>query len=1096
MKKNVPENRRRHIVPLLKCLLIMKMIILLTLFTAYQLHAEVLGQKVSVHAEQTEIKNVLSVIERKTNVRFLYNYNLLYALNRKVDFTVNDLNFKAALDKLLENTGLTYRVLDNNLVVILAADEEAAYKPASITGTVTGENAQPLPGVAIKVKGTNNGVFTDNNGVFKITAADDAVLVVSYVGYDDKEVPVSGQSNLIIQLSLSTKLLDQVVVVGYGSQRKKDLTGSVAVVSAADIANRPIVNVGEALQGKATGVQVVSNSGKPGAGLTIRVRGSSSISAGNDPLYVVDGIPMTDISSYTPNDIESISILKDAASASIYGTRAANGVVVITTKKGVAGRSKIDFSMYYGTSSTTKKLPVLNGKQYQDYANKVLGPGTITDSMVQANDINWPDEVFRHGNQVNYQLTVSGGTEKTQHLISLGYSDQVGTIKPAKFNRLTGRVNLSTKANDWLTLSTATVITRSNAYDVTDNASVAKGGVVLSALATPPTVPKYNPDGTIGLNPLSGWQNPLGAIEGQSRKTVTDRLVSNIGADVKLMKDLIFRSRFGIDYTNYQQNYFLDPYLTTNGQQTQGQLNQTKSTTLAWLSEQTLTYNKNWGRNHFMAMAGWTVQDSRMDQTYISGTQLDTTYRHKSWDEMYMLTKSKVPASKSIDEWALVSYLGRITYDYDGKYLFQANIRSDHSSKFAPGNRNATFPSFSAGWRISQEKFMSNVEAISDLKLRAGWGQNGNQEGIGSYEYLSLQSIDPATGELKPQTVAPEDLTWETSTQTNIGLDAGFLKNRITFSADFYLKKTKNVLVRIPLSSTLVESVLFNMGSMENKGMEFLVSSKNIVQKDFQWSTDFNISFNRNKVTTIGNGITFMNSYGNIYDRGNAIALVQGYGLGEFYGFVSGGVDKNTGDQLYVAQDGKAVTYTQIKPSDRRLIGNAQPDFVYGMTNNLSYKNFDLTVFFQGSQGNKIFNGVRVETEGMKDSRNQSTAVLNRWENPGDATDIPAIKANSNDNSQISTRFLENGSYLRFKTITLAYRFEPKWLTHIGLSAASVYVSGQNLITITKYAGFDPEVNTYGTATDTDNKNISLGVDYGAYPQAKMFLFGVNVSLK
>jgi TonB-linked SusC/RagA family outer membrane protein len=401
------------------------------------------------------------------------------------------------------------------------------------------------------------------------------------------------------------------VVVGYGSQRKKDLTGSVSVVTAADIANRPIVNAGEALQGKAAGVQVVSNSGKPGAGLTIRVRGSSSISAGNEPLYVVDGIPMTDISAYTPNDIESISILKDAASASIYGTRAANGVVVITTKKGVAGKSKIDFSAYYGTTSTTKKLDVLNAQQYQNYANQVLGPNSITDSMVKANNINWPDETFRKGNQQNYQLSFSGGNEKSQHYISLGYNNQVGIIKPAKFDRFTGRVNISTKAADWLTITSSSIITRTNTNDVTDNAGVAKGGVVLAALATPPTVPKYNPDGTIGLNPFSGWQNPLGAIDGQYTKIVSDRLVSNLSADVRFTKELVFRSSFGIDYTNYGKNFFLDPYLTTYGQSTQGQLNQTKYTQLVWLAEQTLTFTKAFGQHHFMAMAGYTVQDSR-----------------------------------------------------------------------------------------------------------------------------------------------------------------------------------------------------------------------------------------------------------------------------------------------------------------------------------------------------------------------------------------------------------------------------------------------------------------------------------------------------
>jgi len=1109
MRKMCSNSRWRHRLPL-KCVLEVKMIVFLTLFAAYQIHAAgVYGQKITLKVQQTEIKNILHDFEKQADVRFLYNYDLSASLHEKVDFTANNLSFESALDRLFQNTGLTYRTLEDGLVVILKKGEEVAYQPGVITGVVMDESQQPLAGVTVTVKGTNNGVSTDGKGAFRITVPDGAVLVVSYVGYENQEVAVGSQTNLTIHLALATKQMDQIVVVGYGSQRKKDLTGSVSIVTAADIANRPIVNAGEALQGKAAGVQVVSNSGKPGAGLTIRVRGSSSISAGNEPLYVVDGIPMTDIAAYTPNDIESISILKDAASASIYGTRAANGVVVITTKKGVAGKSRIDFSAYYGTTSPTKRLDVLNAKQYQAYANQVLGNGAISDSLVNATNINWPDEVFRHGNQQNYQLSVSGGNEKTQHYISFGYNDQVGMIKPATFDRLTGRINVTTKPSSWLTLSTSTILTRSNNNNVTDNQGVARGGVVLSALATPPTVPRYNADGTIGLNPFSGWQNPLGAIDGQYTKSVTDRLVSNVAADIRFLKNFVYRSSFGLDYTNYASNYFLDPYLTTYGQSTQGQANQTTYLQAVWLSEQTLTYTKTLGRSHFSTLAGYTVQESKWNRTFISGTKLDTAYRHQRWDEMYMRTQTKQPGAKSIDEWALVSYLGRITYDFDGKYLFQANLRSDNSSKFAPGNRTATFPSVSAGWRISEEDFMKNISAISDLKIRAGWGQNGNQEGVGSYEYLSLMNINPSDGAVTPATIASNDLRWETSTQTNIGLDASFLQGRLALSADFYVKKTKNVLVRVPLSSQIVESVLLNMGNTQNIGQEFLVSSKNIVKKDFTWGTDVNISFNKNKVTSIGNNITFMNTYGNIYERGNAVALVQGYGLGEFYGYQSAGVDPATGDQLYLTANDKAVNYAGVKPSDRKLIGSAQPDFVYGMTNNVTYKNFDLTIFIQGSQGNKVFNGVRVETEGLKDSRNQSTAVLNRWKNAGDITDIPAIKANSNDNTQISTRFLEDGSYLRFKTITLAYRIKPEWVSHIGLSAASVYISAQNLITFTKYKGFDPEVSTYGivnndaatnpTASNgnaTDNRNIALGVDYGAYPQSKMLLFGLNISLK
>jgi TonB-linked SusC/RagA family outer membrane protein len=798
-----------------------------------------------------------------------------------------------------------------------------------------------------------------------------------------------------------------------------------------------------------------------------------------------------------------MTVLKDAASASIYGTRAANGVVVITTRKGAAGRSKIEFGYYYGTTSTTKKLDVLDAKQYQQYMNETYGAGTITDSLVNAVNINWPDEVFRNGSQANYQIAVSGGNDKTQHFISLNYNDQVGMIRPSQFNRVTGRINLNSKLNNWFSINTNTMVSRANQYGVTDNASVARGGVVLSALATPPTVPRYNANGTIAQNPLTGWENPLGTIEGVKDKSTNDRLVSNLGADIRLWKGLVLQSRFGIDYQNYLSDNLLDPWLTQDGRNNKGRITERKVTQFVWLTEQTATYTTTIDRNHFTLLGGWSVQDSRWDQTTNGATKIDTQYRHASFSEIYMRAGTKNPPSKLIDEWALTSFFGRISYDFDNKYLLQANIRSDKSSKFAPDNRTATFPSFSAGWRISQEDFFSDVKFIDDLKIRAGWGQNGNQEGIGSYQYLSLSNINPQDGSTTPFSIAPSDLRWETTTQTNIGIDASILNRRISFSADFYIKKTEDVLVNVPLpAQSGFEHVLVNMGTMRNMGTEFVISSRNIVNRSLQWSTDLNISFNKNKVLEIGNGISLMNGYGSIYERGNAVALVQGYGLGTFYGYIADGVDPATGKLLYRTKDGKSVPYTETTPSDRQIIGSAQPDFVYGMTNTLSYNNFTLTVFVQGSQGNKIFNGVRVETEGMKDSRNQSTAVLNRWRNNGDLTAIPGVSPASNDNTQISTRFLEDGSYLRFKTITLLYRFADKLINKIGLGAASIYVSAQNLITITKYKGFDPEVNTYGTAVDgnnridTDSRNISLGVDYGAYPQAKVILFGVNVSLK
>lgn len=968
----------------------------------------------------------------------------------------------------------------------------------TVAGRVTAQDGTPLVGASIQEEGAENGVTAGVRGTYSITVPGNAILVVSFVGYETREIPVNNQATINIVLQPEATALTDVVVIGYGTQRKTDLTGAVSVVTSKDIQDRPMIDAGEALQGKAAGVQVVSNSGKPGVGLSIRIRGSSSISAGNDPLYIVDGIPTTDISEYNPGDIQSISILKDAASAAIYGTRAANGVVVITTKKGVAGKSLISAGAYYGITSPTKMLKVLNAKQYQDYANELRGPNTITDAMIQANDINWPKEVIGRGYQQNYQLSISGGSEKTTHYISLNYLDQKGMIDPAKFDRFTGRVNLTTKVNKWLSLNTSTLMTHSRTNGVDDNLSVSRGGVVLSAMETPPTVPKFNADSTIGFNPFgNNWENPLGAILGRYYHTYDDHLLSSASADVTLAKGLVFTSHFGLDYLNEKFNFFLDPFLTVFGRQTQGQNNQTRTNNLTWLSEQTLNYKANFGKHHLTALAGWTGQKSHTEQTFLSGSFLRPMQaRLLSWDATYLRDSVKQPGTTGIDEWALISYIGRLTYDFDGKYLFQANIRSDHSSKFAPGNRDATFPSFSAGWRISQEDFMQNVSVVNNLKLRIGWGKNGNQEGIGSYDYLSKSNVDPVTGAISIANIAPESLTWETTTQTNAGIDASFLNNRITFTGDFYVKKTKNILVNYPVSSQPVSSVAVNGATMRNIGEEFLLSSKNISKNGLDWTTTFNISFNRNKVLDIGMGIPSMPAFGNIYERGNAINLIQGFGLGEFYGYVAEGVDPQTGLELYLGKDGKQTS--NPVPSDRRLIGSAQPNFVYGMTNDLSYKNFSLTVFIQGSQGNKIFNGGRLEMESMITAINQSADIVNRWRKPGDVTDIPGVSVNQSiNNTLISTRFLESGSYLRFKTITLSYNISPKFLPSIGLSSANVYVSANNLFTITGYKGFDPEVNSYGsTNNSSDNRNISIGIDNGAYPQSKMILFGINVSLK
>ena len=1089
MKKNRAPRRCATVPSLIKLLIVMKLSFLMIILSFSHLQAKVYSQgNITLTLQKTAIAKVIHKIEKEGQFRFLYNYDLT-DLKKKIDIKVVNASLDETLTTLFSNTDLTYKLLDNNLVVVLSATMQN--QPVRITGKVTGANSEPLAGVTVQIKNATTGTATDNNGGYSITAEENAVLVFSYIGYNDIEIEVRGRNVVDAQLTPSEKQLDQIIVIGYGSQSKKNITGAVSTVSAKDIADRPIINAAQAIQGKAAGVQVVQPSGKPGVGMTVRIRGANSISAGNDPLYVVDGVPTTDISSINPTDIETMSILKDASSAAIYGARAANGVVLITTKKGSGKKMKLGLNAYVGFSKPTHTLDVLNGKQYQALINEAYNDNIITDEVVAANNVNWPDEVFRTGVEQNYQLSLSGGTDKFRQYFSLGYMDQTGMIKPAYFKRFTGRANLTHKTTSWLTLSTNLSFSNAVSRDVTDNASSSRGGVVLSALTTPFTVPKYAPDGTIGINPNSGWENPLGTIDGSESHARNNRFLGNFSAEIRLMPGLTFKSLLGLDYTDGYNYNILDPFLTIYGRQQEGTAGRTKSKETVWLTEQTLTYTKRSGLHNFSALAGFTTQTSRYDPVSINTGKFGRDTAAKGIDYILSHSRNKPDTTGYATEWGLVSGIARITYDYDSRYLFTGNLRADASSKFPENNRTGIFPSFSAGWRISSESFFENVNNVQELKLRAGWGMNGNQEGIGNYDYMKRYYKNPVTGDLTLVNFANPSLTWEKTTSVNAGLDVTFLDSRIAVTADWYQKKTKDVLVRMPIPTTSgLDYISLNVGDMENRGFEFNISTQNIKGESWNWNTDFNMGFNRNKVLNLGDDPNVQIPAGDIYQRGNASLVKAGYPLGSFYGYVATGIDPQTGNVMYEDRDKNE----EINPGDRTFIGNAQPDFIYGMTNTVRFKNFDLSVFFQGSQGNQIFNGARIETEGMYDSRNQTITVLNRWKNPGDITGVPKAIRNDVANTYISSRFLEDGSYLRLKAVTLSYRFNSDFLRRIAISNASIYVTGQNVLTFTKYTGFDPEVSTYGNDGNSNVKNIAQGIDYGAYPQSKSFIIGLNVT--
>ena len=967
------------------------------------------------------------------------------------------------------------------LVMLFGSSLNGWAQNTVVTGKVTIANGETLPGVNVLLKGSTIGTITDAEGNYSINATE-GTLVFSFIGYQGQEVEIAGRSVVDIVMEVDVTTLEQVVVVGYGVQKRKDITTAVVVVDEEAIRDRPMVSAAEALQGKAAGVQVVQPSGKPGGDISVRIRGATSVLAGNEPLYVVDGVPTTDIRGLNPNDIASMSVLKDAASASIYGARAANGVVLITTKRGNANKPAIRFNAYTGFSKLRKTIDVLNTDQYRDLMEEVLGPGSVDPAITH--NANWNDEVFGTGKNESYQLSFSGGTDKSRYMISGNYLNQEGIVEPAKFDRYSIRVNLDNEVKKWLKIGTSLNFLSSKTKDTPDNLSSGRGGVIMSALNTPPFLNVYNPDGSGEFDPnpfQPSWENPIAYMEGPDQEVIDNRLFGNVTGEIFLGEDLTFKTNLGIDVGTHQWDYYLDPFRTVYGRQQNGIGQADKSNSASWLWENTLNYAKTIGKNNFSILAGTSIQEYRSDNSFLSGNDFPADANVRTIN-----AANTIFGSTGREEWSLASFFGRATYDYDGKYLLTASLRRDGSSKLA--NRWGTMPSVSAGWRISSESFMDGVDMVDDLKLRVGYGVNGNQEGISNYaqygliSYSRRQPTDPLSGPATQQiSYGNPDLKWETTTQTNFGVDLALLESRLIFTFDAYVKKTEDLLLDVQLGSGAgdITNIQTNAGSLENKGVELNISSIN-VDKELRWNTDFNISFNRNEVT--GLKFTDVYYYGPIYSNNQDVAIVRkGLPLGTFFGYVSEGVDPATGDMTFKDLNGNGI----LDPDDRQVIGDAQPDFTFGFTNSLSYKRFDLNVFFQGGVGNDVYNATRVDLEGMFDSKNQSTAVLNRWtpENPN--TDIP--RAGNINNVRNSTRFVEDGSYIRLKAITLAYNVNPEFLNKFGVNKLSVYTTGQNLLTFTNYSGFDPEVNAFGRSS------TELGVDYGTYPQAKTVTFGINL---
>lgn len=976
------------------------------------------------------------------------------------------------------------------LMLCLMAAINVMAQNVKITGTVVDSSNEPIIGATVTVSDdTNVKAVTNVDGRFTINAAPGSNLHITYIGY--KTVDVKAADGMRIVMEEESNMLKEVVAIGYGSVQRKDVTTAVSSVSTKDLDTRPIVSAVQGMQGKAAGVTISQANGQPGATPTIRVRGTTSLNGSNDPLYVVDGVPMTDIDYLSADDIVGMQILKDASSAAIYGSRAANGVVIITTKQGKAGEARISLNAHYALNVVRDNQDPLNAAQYKELMDEI-GLVKLPDGLTDKTD--WKDEVYRTGNVQDYQLSVTNGNDKLRYFISGGYTGENGVIKKSSYERYNIRASVENDIRKWLRVN-ASVAYSDYSYKGTGIISGTgsnRGGVVTSIVNTPTYAPVWDPDNPgqyynnfYGVNITSPAEN---IARTENNKSSYNRLIATGKATIKFMEGLNLTSSLSFDRLQGIETQFLDPKQTTNGRDNYGKGHDGRSISSVWVFDNVLNWKKDFGLHGLDVMAGSSWTASKYSNNYIDGSN----YADGLFQTLNAANKiSWTGTGSSASEWAILSYFARLQYNWNDRYLFTANIRADGSSKLAPGHRWGYFPSFSGAWRISSEPFMKDIEWINDLKLRGGWGQTGNQSGLGDYSYLASYSINRvqwfgegfdtnAVPTRTQSTLSNPELTWETTSQTDIGLDLTMFNNRLMLYIDWYYKRTSDMLMTItlPAGSAPARTLNYNGGTMVNKGWEITLKSVNMKGK-FSWDTDFNISFNKNKLESLRLTQVYYSAMTTDYVNDYVVRNVPGRPLGSFYGYVAEGVDPETGDMIYkdVNKDGV------ISASDRTYIGDPNPDFTFGLTNNFSWKGFNLNILLQGSVGNDIYNVSRMETEGMYDGKNQSTKVLDRWRVPGQITNVPKAGWNIKNSSY----FVEDGSYLRVKSVSLSYDVPRKIISKLGINRLQPYFTASNLLTWTSYSGMDPEVNQYG------NNGAVQGIDWGTYPLNRSFVFGLKL---
>lgn len=1053
-----------------------------------------------------------------------------------------------------KSTGKKWRYRENRfllailLQILIVIPMYGQNRPVS--GMVKSEaNGEELIGVSVKVKETSKGAITDFDGNFSLEMENGQTLVFSYVGYKTQEIKVGTQKIIEVFLKEDVELLDEVVVVGYGTMKRSDLTGSVVSVSAADMKKSISTSLDQALQGRAAGVQVTQNSGAPGGGISVSIRGTNSLN-GNEPLYVIDGVPISGqasdnsnaLSSINPSDIVTMEILKDASATAIYGSRASNGVVLITTKRGEAGKTKLSYEGFYALQSIPERLDVMNLREFAIYRNKravAMGFGETPefgDPSILGEGTNWQDEIFRTAPMHSHQISISGGNDNGKYAVSLGYLDQDGIAIGSGFERLSGRANIDTNITKWLDVGVNASLSRTKQVNTIDN-----GNIIFTSIDQHPSVPVRNPDGTYGYqtednNFGSFYPNPVADALLRENYNKGTNFYGNLYAEFKILKDLKLRAEYGGGF-NYHNSYYYRPTYDYGFFVQDSESSRSANNGKNYFFKTFLNYDKWYKKHYINAMIGHEANENEWES--LSGSRQD--YFLNSVHELAAGSSLTAKNNSSKGSSAMESYFGRLNYNYGDRYLLTLTLRADGSSNFGPANRWGWFPSSALAWRINKEKFMQKVTAINNLKLRLGWGIVGNQN-AGSYAYgTSMNSSATIWGAgFYAGNYANENLQWEETVSLNLGLDLAMFNNRLELIVDLYRKETDNLLMQASLPNYVtgnISSPWVNAGAILNKGIELTINTVNIDTRDFTWKTGVTFSLNRNKITKLYTKNSSM--LGTIGNETYTYTVV-GEPVAQFYGYNVIGIFRDEGDfyqkdrnrdfllddnfqKIPVAiPENKTIKENEIwigdyifedvnkdgviNEGDRKFLGNSEPKFSYGFNTSFSYKNFDLNIFLNGVYGNKIYNYLRqLYTNPMRNSNLLSEVnnlanvelinpdggrtinnmhVVNR-----DATNCRIATDDSNNNNRMSSKFVEDGSYLRVKNISLGYTFPKSVVKRCGIDYLRIYANIQNPFTFTKYKGFDPEIGAY-------NYNVlTRGIDYARYPSQHIYTIGINVTL-